>query len=235
MKPFRCLLLVFSLISLIGALALLPVAGSASVTVAPSLTAVTEGIESLYRSITTLRMTFVQETSLELLGRAVRKSGEMGFKRPGKFFIHYTTPPLKEYISNGEKLWVVLPDEAAVYQTAVKKGEIDEQARIFLDGLGNLKQSFLVSVLTDEQRSAARFQAGDSQVHLQLIPMADSPFFIWIALAVDPKTYMVQEMTLFNQSQNVSHYVFSATTVNPALDEDKFVLTPQQAALVKKN
>lgn len=184
---------------------------------------VASGVQSLYRGISTLSFDFVQETKLELLDKKVEKRGQMHFKRPGKFVIHYATPPLKDYLSNGSRLWIILPAEGKVYEESLKKGELDEQAKLFLDGLGDLQESFVVSPLPERQMQAAMFSPGADRAYLQLISKKDSAFFAWIALGVDPVSYRVVEMTLFNRSQNVSHYVFSNFKVNMPLADEMFV------------
>lgn len=180
------------------------------------------GVQSAYQAITTLRLRFVQTTQLELLGKNMVKHGEMLLARPGKFRIRYTTPPLKEYISDGRRLWIYAPEENLVQETVLDKASIDAQAKVFLDGLGHLTEAFLVSPLSREQGKQAMFAMQKSQVYLQLIPREESSFYEWVALAVDPSTYLVRELTIVNRSKNVSHYRFEQIEKNPALADSQF-------------
>lgn len=198
-----------------------------------STDAVAQGIQTLYQRIETLKIDFVQETKLNLLGKTISKTGEMLLKRPGQFWIHYRTPPVKTYISNGKTLWVVLPEEQEVYQKSLKEGEIDEQAKIFLEGLGNLTQSFLVSPLSKEQKKEAMLSSEAGMTYLQLIPMTDSDFFSWLALAVDA-SYTVREMTIFNRSDNISHYRFLSLETHVPVEDGKFTLPAELKPWIKK-
>ncbi len=188
------------------------------------LSRVSAGIESVYQGIQTLKLNFVQETRLGTLSRTVVKRGEMGFARPGKFFIRYATPPLKNYISDGKLLWVHFPEEQTVYETPLAKDSIDERAKLFLDGLGNLNGTFIVSALPDPQVDEALFSRDPQLVYLQLIPRQDSPFMEWLAIAVDRERFLVREMTVANKAENLSHYRFSELQMNVPFAESKFVL-----------
>lgn len=189
---------------------------------ANAIDSVSRGIQSVYQEIQSLRAQFVQETKLELLGKTMVKRGEMLLARPGKFRIRYTTPPLKEYISDGRRLWIYAPEENLVQETVLDKASIDAQAKVFLDGLGHLTEAFLVSPLSREQGKQAMFAMQKSQVYLQLIPREESSFYEWVALAVDPSTYLVQELTIVNRSRNISHYRFEQIEKNPALADSQF-------------
>lgn len=206
--------------------------GPALVPVALSNTV--DKIQTLYQKTETLKVSFTQATKLDLLGQTISKSGEMLLKRPGRFVIRYTSAPQKTYWSNGKTLWIYLPNEKEVYQQSLKQGEIDEQAKIFLEGLGNLSQSFLVSALSKEQKTEAMLSNSAGFTYLQLLPIEESAFFIWLAIAVDDGG-RVRELTIFNTSNNVSHYRFQAFEINQAMDDTLFSLPAELKPLVKKS
>ncbi len=63
-------------------------------------------LQKHYQNIQSWGADFSQETFVEMLGKIIRKKGQITVKKPGKLKINYTEVPLKTYLSNGKRLWI---------------------------------------------------------------------------------------------------------------------------------
>lgn len=182
---------------------------------AATLDGVLDTVQNKYRSLATLSARFTQTTKIELLGKTVTSTGALELKKPGKLRIAYDDPNGKTYISNGKTLWVV--DKATKQTDTFKIGssEVPKEALTFLNGFGDIRTTYGVNTWTAGKNGSAT---------LQLVPMVSTSY-----TALDgtfSKDGILQKLTIYNRSGNISRYVFSDVQENPPLADAGFENTP---------
>jgi outer membrane lipoprotein carrier protein len=159
-------------------------------------------VQDAYRKTDYFQADFIQKTFVEVLDRDTEEVGTLLFSKPGRFAIRYQGKREREYLSDGETLWIYHPREKEVEIFEDVKDVISREALAFLGGLGGMSKEFKVK----EDQKAKNY--------LILIPRSSASPFSKIILKIDPHTHLVSEATLFPKSGNRSHYIFSSVRVN---------------------
>ncbi len=156
-------------------------------------------VQQTYQQTHEFQADFVQRTHVELLNRDLEEKGQMVFSKPGRFLIHYQGGQERKYISDGQILWIVhIPEkETEIYDNI--RGIISKETIAFLGGLGEMMRDFNVT---------------EKKETLSLTPREKGFTFSKVVLGIDPKTYLVKELTLFPKNGNQSHYLFSSILTN---------------------
>jgi len=181
-----------------------------------------EKVQETYKKTGQFRTSFVQKSRIALLDREVEEQGELIFSKTesqaGRFFIHYLGHREREYISNGQTLWIYRPHDKEVEVYKNLNDMISREALVFLGGLGEMKREFIVTQ--------------EGQGRLLLVPMKKAALFRKLLLQINPKTYLVQEAVLFPKSGNESHYQFIDIHVNEAIPESIFEFHEKQIKVI---
>ncbi len=176
---------------------------------AATLDQVLDTIQSKYQHLTTLSARFTQTTKLEVLGKTITSTGTLQLKKPGKMRIDYDGATGKSYISNGKTLWVV--DKATKQTDSFKIGssEVPKEALTFLNGFGDIRTTYGV----DAWKGWG----------MRLIPMKPTSYTA-LGTTFRPSG-ILQELTIYNRSGNVSRYLFSDIQENTDLPDSQFEFT----------
>jgi len=135
---------------------------------------------------------FFQESRIASLDRLQRANGsiEVAFDyRPGrigrtvptvKFHWQYNSPSTQKIVSNGETMWVYLPENSQVIQSDIEQLNKTEQndPMAFLTGLGNLSRDFAVNWAVPNQDL-------DSNYVLEMTPHRTSSLINKLVIVVD--------------------------------------------------
>lgn len=179
--------------------------------------AVLEKLKATYRQSNSWNADFSQATYVEVLGREVKKNGEIYLKKPGKMKISYKGERGKSYISNGQKLWIYTEGDTQVQVFKKISSVVSTEALAFLQGLGDLEKEFRIK---SAEKGTVKPQNSALSL-LELFPKKKGSPLTKVILGVEPKTGMVEEAFLFNTSGNNTHYVFKNIRLNANL-EDRF-------------
>lgn len=164
-------------------------------------------VQQTYQKTDQFQADFVQTTHVELLNRDLEEKGRMVFSKPGRFLIHYQGGQERKYISDGQILWIIHLKEKEVEVYDNIKGVISKETIAFLGGLGEMMRDFHVI----ERKGT-----------LSLTPREKGFTFSKVVLAIDPKTYLVKELTLFPKNGNKSRYLFSSVVTNQDVSPTDF-------------
>jgi outer membrane lipoprotein carrier protein len=165
-------------------------------------------VQDAYRRTDSFSAQFTQTTRIEVLDRETTESGNLVFAKPGRFSIHYEGKRERQYLSDGDTLWIYHPKEKEVEVIDDVGDLVSREALVFLGGLGDMGKEFKVS-----ETGADR---------LTLVPKNKSSPFSRILLTVDPSDHLARGATLFPKSGNKSDYVFSEVKVNEPVSESIF-------------
>ena len=102
---------------------------------------------------------FRQETEVKSLGRSLKASGKVSFKRPGKMFWNYETPKGQFVVADGKHLYFYQPEQNQVIKSPLKNAFRGDIPLSFLLGLGNLKKDFNATLKgSDEGQNIVRLE-----------------------------------------------------------------------------
>lgn len=114
---------------------------------------------------------FRQETEVKTLGRSLKASGKLSFKRPGKMLWNYETPKGQFVLADGKHLFFYQPEQNQVIKSPLKNAFRGDIPLSFLLGLGNLKKDFNATLkASDESQNVLRLEPkGEAGGHNEIL------------------------------------------------------------------
>ena len=175
---------------------------------AESPTASVQTVESHYAAVKQMSATFTQVVKNPLYGDDTQ-TGTVQFSRPGKMRWTFTEDG-KQYISDGQQLWIFVPEDQAAYHHASFDPGGTPQA--LLHSLDHLDELFTVTAV-----------AGAEAPTFDLIPKADQGVVsIRLELAKD---LTVRRVTLRDAGDTVTELTFTEVNLSPEIPEDIYRFT----------
>lgn len=219
---------------------------------------VIEAVEAPFRpdrngrqAIASFEAAFEQQSMIASLEQSQQGSGNMQVKFiPQKkdetarvrFRWIYTQPSRQEIVSDGETVWVYLPENQQVLQSSLAEvgaGQAQENPLVFITGLGNLSENFTLSWANPRQD-------GDGNYLLALAPKKPSTMVETLHLAVAKEAvprrgkepvFPLRAVEIVDLNGNRTHLIFADVRINPKLPDSRFqfqvpegveVVTPDQ-------
>lgn len=183
---------------------------------------------------------FVQQAYLGALDRVEEGSGRVAvrFEREGQRMVplfrwEYISPTVQEIISDGQIVWVYIPENNQVLKSPLSpEGELEEDPLAFLTGLGNLSKRFKIS-----WASPARNEQGDYRLLLE--PLRPSSLIEQLVLVVDSAAvkslagkgerralYPLKAATIHGSGDSRTTILFRNVRINQGLKEERFRFQP---------
>jgi len=129
---------------------------------------------------------FRQETEVKTLGRSLKASGKLSYKRPGKMLWNYETPKGQFVLADGKHLYFYQPEQNQVIKSPLKNAFRGDIPLSFLLGLGNLKKDFNASVkASDESQNVLRLEPkGEAGGHNEILVGVSKPSsdILWVSV-----------------------------------------------------
>ena len=120
---------------------------------------VVDALQKSYDATIDFVADFRQETEVKSLGRSLKASGKVSFKRPGKMFWNYETPKGQFVVAHGKHLYFYQPEQNQVIKSPLKNAFRGDIPLSFLLGLGNLKKDFNATLKgSDEGQNIVRLE-----------------------------------------------------------------------------
>jgi outer membrane lipoprotein carrier protein len=192
-----------------------------------SLDQIIENVQEVYDRTEDVQADFDQETRLKSWGQAQVAKGKVSFKKSGKMCWEYGTPMPQKFISDGEKVWVYIPQDRQVTVYAMNQGLQSEIASNLILGKGNLRKDFDITLAADLA------SGGKNYYRLQLKPLKPQANVEKIFLSVDKENFQVFETEIIDAFGNGNRIRFSHIKTNSHLPDSwfKFVV-PEGVAVV---
>lgn len=196
------------------------------------------------RRIHDYRADFLQEAQIVSLDRVQKASGKVAVRFGGvthtgtakvSFRWEYQQPTVQQIVSDGETVWMYLPDNKQVLVTdaALLSQERDNDPMTFLTGLGNLSRDFLISWGEPKQTPAGNYRMvlqprHSSSVVSQLIMVVDQhaveSFLQYAEKGTTDRLYFpILAATIVDTNGNRSVFTFENIEVNPGTKAQDFV------------
>jgi outer membrane lipoprotein carrier protein len=191
----------------------------------PSAPQVASALQAKYNAIRDFSAEFTQEYESGVLKRKMTERGTVQVKKPGKMRWDYTAPDKKVFVSDGANLFLWVPADNQVTQSAVPKQDEATTAVLFLVGKGNLTRDFNVSFLPN---------APTGTYALRLDPKLPERDYDWLQVVVDQQNMQIRTLTAADRQGGQSTFIFSKFKENIGLPDSTFAFQiPRGADVVK--
>ena len=170
-----------------------------------------EKVEAQYARTKDLQANFTQETIFEGFETGFSSSGKLYLKKPGLLRWDYLEPSKEQIYVNGDQVMMYVPDHQQVVKGALTQMAASKGPLALLQDVGTLSQQFSIIDSSDEDRGKSTAPI------LTLVPKPTGdrpPTMKKIVLKLMPDSFLIQEITLFEASGNISRVVFDHIQVN---------------------
>jgi len=210
------------LISIVGFPMPIPGVWAASVSAMEDLVG---KVDSRYAQIQDLQADFTQETILEGFTTGFTSSGQLYLKKPGLLRWDYLQPSEEQIYVDGDQVMMYVPEHQQVVKGALTQMAASKGPLALLQGAGKLSQQFTILESMDGSKKGGELPS------LTLVPKPadnEAPTIKKIVLKLFPDSYLIQVITLYEVSGNISRVVFEHPQVNKGLSSRllKFEVPP---------
>ena len=175
---------------------------------------VVDALQKTYDATVDFVADFRQETEVKTLGRSLKASGKLSFKRPGKMLWNYETPKGQFVLADGKHLYFYQPEQNQVIKSPLKNAFRGDIPLSFLLGLGNLKKDFNATLKASD----------DSQNILRLEPKGEAGGYNEILLGVSKSSSDILWVSVRDAASNLTTLRFSGMRKGVGLKDNLFQL-----------
>ena len=177
---------------------------------------VVDKVDARYSKTNDLQAEFTQQTTIEGFETGFSSTGRLFLKKPGLLRWDYLQPSEEQIFVDGDQVMMYVPAHQQVLKGTLTQMAASKGPLALLQGVGKLSQQFTITESVD-------FSDKDTNSpRLTLVPNSDgnqTPTIKKIVLKLFPKSYLIEAITLFEVSGNVSHVTFKDLKVNTGLSK----------------
>ncbi len=183
---------------------------------------VVAGVKATYRGASSVRADFTQVVRSTVMGTEDRQRGRIAFEQPRKIRVEMGQPVSAVFVSDGRTLWSYSVKDKQVLETPELGGGA---MGISLEDLGRIDELFNI-VLLPEKPSKPGYT-------VQLTPR-QSGAFKSLQLTVSKQKFVLQDLVLVDQMDNVTEMNFSLVRMNGDIPDNEFTFVPPAGVQVIK-
>jgi outer membrane lipoprotein carrier protein len=192
----------------------------------PDLSTLLDRIQQTYERTRTLTANFDQVATLTSLNRQQTSAGRVYIEKPHSIRWEYTQPDAQTILYDGTTLRIYTPKRHQLLQSVVDENNRTNVALLFLAGVGKLRESFAVTLLSSPEPQLA---------YLLLMPRSSQAGFSELHIAVNTQSYFVEKLLIHDSIGNLTEIRLSslespaalpAKTFELAIPPDTEILTP---------
>ena len=184
------------------------------------LDALINGLQLKYSRMYGIAANFIQVYS-GADGRTIKESGQVILKRPGKARWEYASPEKKLFISDGKNIYFYVVGEPQASKSSIKASADPQIPFLFLLGRGNLRKDFSrIEILNDERA----IDSGNKV--LRLVPRRAPEDFKKLLVEVNPATFQVRRMVLFERNGTRMEFLLQNIQENFSAPDTLFRFVP---------
>ena len=163
-------------------------------------------------------------------GQILRESGLLFLKKPGKARWEYFDPEKKIFISNGKNTFFYAYGERQATRTAIRESRDPQTPFLFLLGRGNIRKDFSSIQLDQRERPI-----DSSNVIIRLTPSNVTPEFSHIAVEVNPTTYQVRRMVIYQVNGSRMDFYLTNLRENYIAPDNLFIFVPPPGVSIRNS
>jgi outer membrane lipoprotein carrier protein len=187
-----------------------------------------DGLQKKYSKMAGLAADFVQVYQSPD-GRNIRESGHVILKRPGKARWEYTSPERKLFLSDGKNIYFHVYGERQATKASIKESADPQIPFLFLLGRGNLRRDFSRIEMLNDERAV---ESGNKI--LRLVPSKAPEEFKRLLVEVNPITFQVKRLVIFERSGARMDFLLNNTQENFVAAENEFRFMPPAGVTIKQ-
>ncbi len=188
-------------------------AASAQAPAGPSAVEVARSLQKKYDTIRDFSADFVHNYEGGVLRKKLTERGTLRVKKPGKMRWDYKAPDQKEFVSDGNRIYLWVPADNQVMVSPVPKEDQATTAVLFLVGKGDLVRDFTVSFAEG---------GGPDTYALRLEPRLAERDYDWLEVVVDRSTFQIRSLTAADKQGGRSTFLLSNFKENAGLSDKTF-------------
>ncbi len=186
-------------------------------------------VDDRYAKTQDLQGHFTQETIIEGFESGFTSTGKFYLKKPGLLRWDYVEPSKEHIYVDGDAVMMYVPEHQQVVKGTLTQIAASKGPLALLLGVGKLSRQFTVLESPEETNGAQKI------LDLTLIPKPDgetAPTIKKIMLELFPDSYLIQAITIFETSGNITRVRFSDIQMNQGLSTDLLKFTVPQDVVV---
>jgi outer membrane lipoprotein carrier protein len=176
-------------------------------------------VDARYAQTQDLQADFTQETILEGFATGFISSGRLYLKKPGLLRWDYLQPSEEQIYVDGDQVMMYVPEHQQVVKGVLTQIAASKGPLTLLQGVGKLSQQFTVLESPEGPKEEGEFP---SLVLIHKSAGNEIPTIKKIVLKLFPDSYLIQVITLFEVSGNISRIRFDNIHVNKGLSPSLF-------------
>lgn len=175
-----------------------------------------QALQKKYASIRDFSADFSHTYRGGVLKKQITEKGHLLIKKPGKMRWEYTSPEVKQFISDGVKVYSYIPADKQVIVGTVPQDDAASTPALFLTGKGDLTRDFTPS--TGEVPAGA----APGTTALKLVPRKAQPDYDLLVLLVEPGALTLRGMVTSDSQGGTSVFSFTNLKENVGLSDGQF-------------
>ena len=192
------------------------------------LNSIISGVQKKYTQMRALSADFVQVYQGSD-GRTIRESGRLHLKRPGKARWDYLSPEKKIFVSDGKFIYFHVVGEQQATKTSIKDSGDPQIPFLFLLGRGDIRRDFSrIELLSDERA----IESGNKVI--RLVPKQAPPEFNRLLVEINPVTYQVKRMVIFEKNGTRMDFLLNNVVENNVAPDHLFQFTAPPGVSIKQ-
>ena len=186
-------------------------------------------VDSRYEQTRDLQADFSQETKIEGFDTRLSSAGRVFLKKPGLLRWDYVEPSVEQIFVDGDQVMVYTPEHKQVVKANLTQIAASKAPLALLQGAGKLTEQF--DVLADGR-------AEDRREKLPLITLVPKPHekersaVMRVVLEIEPASYLIKKMDLYEINGNVSTLRFSNIRLNQGIEAAQLKLNVPEDVIV---
>lgn len=182
----------------------------------PSPADLAQAMQKKYASVRDFSTDFTHTYRGGVLKKQIVEKGHLLIKKPGKMRWDYTVPEVKQFVSDGVKVYSYIPADKQVMVGTVPQDDSASTPALFLTGKGDLTRDFTASAGEVPAGSPAGVRA------LKLVPRKPQPDYDWLVLLVEPGSLTLRGMVTSDTQGGQSVFSFTSLKENVGLADNDF-------------
>lgn len=186
-------------------------------------------VDNRYAQTRDFQAEFLQETKIEGFETRLSSSGRVILKKPGLLRWDYVEPAVEQIYVDGDEVMVYVPEHNQVVKANLTQLAASKAPLVLLQGAGKLSEQFDVLPTDEEPGRGAELPL------ITLVPKAqeiETSTLTRIVLEIEPKSYLIKNMDLYEISGNVSTLTFTNIQVNQGIDTAQLTLEMPEDVIV---
>jgi len=188
--------------------------------------ALAKALQQRYDGIADFTAAFTQSYRGGVLRTATIEQGTVTVKKRGRMRWVYSKPEKKEFVSDGQKMYLYIPQDRQVMVTDVT-GDSSSTSSLFLAGKGDILRDF-TAAFVDASPVAGTLA-------LKLTPRRRQPDYEYLVVALDPASLQIRGLLTRDAQGGDSTLAFTNLKENQGISDKVFAFRIPQGVTVVNN